>query len=394
MMKKKILVLGGGHADIPIIKQAQKRGYFVITTGNRPGDLGHQFSDKYIQADFSNPEEMLKVAEMEEVTALCPSANDFSFLSCAYVSKKLEIGNFDSLETARIIHHKDLFRQFAIKNKYSVPIAVSANTISEAHSKVSELSFPVIIKPVDLSGGKGVSVIHEISELNEAMEFALSSSRAQRVVIEEFVEGTNHGFTCIIKNRKVVFYFYDNEHYYINKYLVSGASAPADIPEQTISQLINEVERLAEELCLVDGLVHVQFILKEERAYVLEVCRRPPGDLYVELVKKATGGNYPDWILSGYLGEDFNSISSMPVTKCITRHCIMSDRPGKITEVTIDPKIQDKVIDSMFWWKSGENIADEKVYKAGIVFIEYDSIAEMEELLPRLNKLIRIRVCD
>jgi len=119
-----LLIVGGGYADIPLILSAKKLGYHVITTGNRPNELGHLYSDEYHQADFSDIEAILTLSEQLKISAICACCNDFSALSSAYVAEKLGRPGHDSYETAKIIHHKDLYRQFALKHGISSPIAM------------------------------------------------------------------------------------------------------------------------------------------------------------------------------------------------------------------------------------------------------------------------------
>lgn len=96
--------------------------------------------------------------------------------------------------------------------------------------------------------------------------------RQKKVVIEEFIEGTNHGLSCILINGKIQFHFCDNEHYYINKYMVSGASTQSSVPIIVINQLIEESEKIAKILKLKDGIFHIQFIQKDNKAYIIEIC--------------------------------------------------------------------------------------------------------------------------
>ena len=66
---KKLLLVGGGHSDIPLIRSAKRLGYRVITSGNRSKDLGHSESDAYIPCDFSDPQEVLELARSLEIDA-------------------------------------------------------------------------------------------------------------------------------------------------------------------------------------------------------------------------------------------------------------------------------------------------------------------------------------
>ena len=104
--KKKILIAGSGHGDIPLIVAAQNLGFYVITTGNQPdgpNGLGIEYSDEYYCEDYSNKERMLELAKKLEIDAICPCTNDFSAISTAYVAEKLDLPGHDSYETTLIL---------------------------------------------------------------------------------------------------------------------------------------------------------------------------------------------------------------------------------------------------------------------------------------------------
>src|SRR5688572_195701 len=200
-----MLLAGGGHADIPMIRAAQALGYYVITSGNRPQDLGHAVADETCLADFSDRDAILRLAERLAVDALCASCNDFSALSCAWAAEKLGLPGHDPHDVACILHHKDLYRAFALANGIATPRAAGCTSITEAKAAAARLTFPLIVKPVDLTGGKGVSVARDHVELDASLSKGFAMSRAGRIVVEEFLEGSRHGFTCILKGGRVVF---------------------------------------------------------------------------------------------------------------------------------------------------------------------------------------------
>ena len=114
--KKTLLIAGGGHSDIPLIKASKALGFFVVTSGNRPEDLGHRHSDRFYPIDFSNLTAMLELAQTLRIDAICAGCNDFAALTAAYVAEKMGLPGHDSFETTKIIHHKDQYRNFALKN--------------------------------------------------------------------------------------------------------------------------------------------------------------------------------------------------------------------------------------------------------------------------------------
>lgn len=389
---KKLLMVGCGYADIPLVISAKQMGYYVITTGNRPHDLGHAYSDEYHYADYSDCQAIYKLAEKLEVSAICPCCNDFAALSAAYAAEKLGLPGHDPYETAQILHHKDLYRRFAMANDIPTPQARGFDSRPEAWGALDTIPLPGIVKPVDLTGGKGVSVINHKNEARTAIDRAFSLSKAQRIVIEQYIAGSRHGFSAFIHQGKVSFYFSDNEHYYINPYLVAAASTPSIVSPATEQSLCMEVEKIAFLLSLKDGIFHVQFILAEGQPVIIEICRRPPGDLYIQLVKYATGIDYPGWIVKAFAGLDCSLLEQAPVRRYITRHCIMSSRPGIVKDIIFDKNIESKVIDRFVWGQRGDTVDDVMTSKLGIVFLEFNSITEMLDITPALNELIKVEI--
>ena len=296
-MKRKLLLVGGGYAEIPLILEAKQLGFHVITSGNYKEGLGHKIADEVAFADFSIPEEILKVALNNKIDAICSGCNDFAAISSSYVADKLGLPGHDSLENTFILHHKNLFKKLCTDINISSPKAYSFTDVRETLNYLESALLPQIIKPVDLTGGKGISIINNKDNLKDIIEKAFKISRTKKVVVEDFIEGTNHGFTTFVKGGKIVFYFGDDEYYYLDRYSVAGTWSPGSYSEKTKELLIKDIEKIFSNLKLVDGLFHVQFIDNDNKPYIIEVTRRPPGDLYTRFVEFATGLKYSNIII-------------------------------------------------------------------------------------------------
>lgn len=401
MSKKKLLILGGGHAEIPLIQAAQALGWHVITTGNAREGLGHPYADKNVFADFSDKDAMLELARAEGVQAICSGCNDFALLSTVYVCEKLGLPGHDSYATSLEIHHKDKYRALATRLSIPTPRALviptsagaAGNNCAEFDAAIAQLTFPIIVKPVDLTGGKGIHRVANADEAREAYKDACSRTRQDHIVVEEFVQGTNHGFSAMLVKGKVAFAFADNEQYYINKYMVSGANTPGTSGSETLAKLRDYSERIARELNLVDGILHIQYIERPDGTpVIIEICRRAPGDLYIKFVKYATGIDYPKFIVMAETGEDISGIEDVPTQGFWLRHCLMPKHEGIVRDVTFAPEIQGNIVEKFLWYKSGEAITDKLTYKAGIVFFRFDTLAEMEAKTARMTDLAKIIV--
>ncbi len=391
---KKILILNGSHSEVPLIMEAKKLGYYVITTGNNKELVGHQYSNQYIYGDYSDKDKMLEIAVQNSIDAICSCANDFGAISAAYVAEKLKLPGHDSYITTELLHEKDKFKLFAKENNIQTPVADIYDNLEEAVRAKDLYQYPMIIKPVDLTGGKGVSKVNDSFEYILAIKEALKKSRKGRVVVEKFIKGTYHSFSTFLVDGKVIAYFSDNEYSYINPYFVATSGGPAKNVNKVKELLIHQVELIAEILQLVNGVFHMQYVMDENGVpYIIDITRRCSGDIYTEPVEHATGIPWAKWIVmseSGFSKSVFMERGEQ--VKFCGRHCIMADRNGKIKTIKISDELEKNIYKKFLWWKEGDIIEDYLTYKAGILFMEYESEGEMLERIANIKKLIDIQI--
>lgn len=389
---KKVLITGGSHAELPMIRYAKAKGWFVITTGNNKDGLGHKEADKYVCGDFSDKEFVYRLAKDEQVDGIISGCNDFAYLSTAYACEKLGLGGHDSYETACVIHHKDSFRALTASLGIRTPKAVKCTDRNELEKAFSELGFPVVVKPVDLTGGKGVKICNTRDEAIHAYDEACAVTRESYVILEECIAGTNHGTSVVIKNGKILGGICDNELYYLNKYLVSGACSPSKIPMCTMTELYRDIEKIAAALKLTDGVFHTQFMVeKGNKPVIIDPCRRAPGDLYILLAKYSTGIDFPAiFVEAETCGELPDSISLS--YRNIARVCVMTDKTGRYSGIEMADGIEQHIIDKLIWAEDGEEIDDCLKYKAGILFLEYDSFEELYDNFENFHERVKIKV--
>ncbi|MCI8338960.1 MAG: ATP-grasp domain-containing protein [Lachnospiraceae bacterium] len=408
---EKILILNGGYSEVPLIRAARAQGFYVLVTGKNENAVGNRLADQYISQDYSDREGIYELARSQNVSAICSACNDFAYLSAAYACEKLHLPGHDSYQTALTLHHKDLYRAFAKRVGIPVPEVVECRGESDLQ-KVGSLCFPVIVKPVDLFGGMGMRKCHDMGEVREAFRAALEESRMAHVLVEEFLEGTNHGFTAMIHGGKVVFSMLDREYHEHSPFAVSAASVPEPVPEGVVRDLKGQVERMADGLKLCDGLVHSQFILTEERKpVIIEVCRRSPGDLYIDFVKYATGVDYPGMILSCEAGRGLDAW--LDDSGCIAgtasgengpggrqgcqfprvkgfwgRHVVVCKRAGKLRNVAIGDGLTPYIRGEAIAFEGGREMQENEAYKCGVLFLEFQSQEEMETIMKRASEYI------
>ena len=375
---KKILILNGSHSDIQLIKSAKELGYYVITSGNRPDLLGHQYSDKYVFGDFSDPQLMYEIASSERIDAICSCANDFGAISSAYVAEKLGLPGHDSYDVTLTLHHKDKFKIFSKEHNVPTPIAENYSDYNQARELIDQYKYPIMVKPTDMTGGKGVTKVESKKQFEAALKLAFASSHSHQIVIEPYIDGTHHSFSTFLINKKVAAFYSDNEYSYASPFLVTTSAGPATNIDLVRDTLITVSENIADVLNLRDGIFHIQYILSDGKPYILEITRRCSGDFYSVPVEYATGIPWAEWIVRTECGMDCSNFpKGSKQTKLGGRHCIVGDHNGAIKGIYISPEISNNIYDDFLWWNTTKRINNHLIDKVGIVFLKYDSYDDM-----------------
>jgi biotin carboxylase len=383
--KKRLLLLGGSHAEVPLIRAAQKVGCHVTTLSANQNDFGHDFSDDQKYVDYSDRHKVLDVAIDHGTDAVIAGCNDFAALSAAFVSEALHLKGHDSYEIAELIHHKDKFAMYASSIGLPIPWFKLVNSRSIDDVTLSDEEYPIIVKPTDLTGGKGISVATDRYQLSSAVSKALQISRRDHVLLQQFVSGSYHAVSTIITQGRISFQFFDNEHYFVSDYLVGAASYPTTIDSATQTRIIDSLQTLVTNLNLVDGILHAQLVLDHNNQFFfLDVCRRPPGDLYIKFVEYATSCDYSTVLLSPVLGlsfPDFKTNFDIVSEKFWIRHCLMSKESGVFHSIIFPPGLPGTIVEQVPLVRQGHRIIAPLVQKYEINFVRFNNQAELDQYI-------------
>lgn len=185
---KKIMLLGGISYLLPVIKIAHECGYYVITADYLPNNIAHKFSDEYVNVNIIDKDTVLSIAQEKMIDGILSFAVDPGVVTAAYVAEKMNLPFPCSYEVACILQDKSKFREFLSKNGFNSPWMRSYSRIEEAIAESETFVYPLIVKPVDSAGSKGVSKVRNLEDLETAIIGALSESHCGRFIIEEFIE--------------------------------------------------------------------------------------------------------------------------------------------------------------------------------------------------------------
>ena len=184
---KKILLLGGANTQIPSILTAKKMGYYTITCDYLPDNPGHKFADEYHNVSTTDKEAVLALAKELQIDGILAYATDVAAATAAYVSEAMGFPT-SPYKSVDILTNKDKFRAFLEENGFCTPRARGYSSVEEAKKDLENFKFPVMVKPVDSAGSKGVARMDDAGQLEELVENALQYSRCKRFIIEEYVE--------------------------------------------------------------------------------------------------------------------------------------------------------------------------------------------------------------
>lgn len=397
---RKLLLLGGLRYLIPVIEAAHKQGIYVITCDYMPNNIAHKYSDEYHNVSITDIEGVLKLSGKLKIDGIMSFAVDPGVLTTAYVAEKLGLPSCGSYQSVKILQNKALFRKFLANNDFNVPKAFGTTTYDEAIRNLKSLKMPVIVKPVDAAGSKGVMKVQNISELKDAFEFAKSFSITKEVIIEEFIEkngfsSDSDGFTVDGKLLSVSFnrQYFDDEA--SNPYTPSAYSWPSSFTQEQEIYLKNELQRLITLLNLKTSVYNIEVrVDKEQKPYIMELSPRGGGNRLSEMIRFGTGVDFISNAVRAAVGMHTENINSLVFDGYWAEIILHSNVAGNFSSIGIDEKYRNNIIEEDVWVKKGNPI---KTFQGandaiGTLVLRFDNQEEMEFALNKRDEWVKISV--
>jgi biotin carboxylase len=289
---------------------------------------------------------------------------------------------YDSYENTLILHNKDKFKDFARTHGILTPKTESFDNEKSAVSAIKDLDFPLIVKPTDASAGNGINKVINYEEAVKAVKVAFSKSRVKRIVVEPFIQGTQHGFCTFLVNRKVVACCTNNEYSILNPYRVEIDTFPADGWEKVYPILIEQIEKIADILQLKDGIFHLQYIMQDGKPWIIEVMRRVLGNMYSVPANMLNGIDWDYWEVRAKCGLDCTSIPhNINQEGCYAYKAIMADKNGIINNISIPDNYKKYIYNQFMLMDKGDIVRDYRREPIGFLFMMFSNPEEMKRVL-------------
>ena len=372
---KKMLLLNGAFNELRLIHAAHRLGYYVITSGNDSTGEGHKYANEYCPCDYSDKEAVYQLAKQKKVDVICACSNDFGALSAAYACEKLGIPSHDKYETCRFFHEKDCFKKMAKELNLPTPAAAWFDCVEDAIAYIDNLSyFPQIVKPADLSGGKGIKKVCNKTEAKEAVNEAFCRSKIKRILIEEYIEGKQQGITVFIQNKKVVLEYATNDDAYVNPYMVWLAYPPDNNYPKVRKTIVADIEKIAAAKDVSDGFLTIQYMVKDGKPYYIETMRRSLGNQHYLCMSKDMGVDFYELYIRSQCGEDCSDLvrKAHELESYSGFMAIFAPTNGKVKSVEIDEVFQKKLFNIKMLNGPGYCVTDYLNDKLGMLYFTLD----------------------
>jgi biotin carboxylase len=339
---KKLVIIGASYLQLPLVKKARELNLETHVFAWKDGAVAEEIADYFYPISIIEKEKILAECKKINPDGITSIASDLAMLTVSYIAKELDlVGN--SLICTQNARNKYLMRKQFLKNGIKCPKFVKV--LENCNFDIKGLKFPLIVKPADSSGSRGINKVDSKEKINEAIDNAIYYSLSREVIIEEFIEGEEVSVETIS---------FSGKHYYLTITDKETTGSPHFVetshhqPSMYIPRLECRIKELAFRglfaLGFKNGAAHTEIkITPNAELYIIETGGRMGGDLIgSDLVKLSTGYDFVKGVIEVALGEfnipkiDKNMFSGVhyvyPRTKGIVNKII--DTTGDYTIIT------------------------------------------------------------
>ncbi len=363
MVQKKLMLLGGLRYLLPVIKAAHEQGYYVITADYLPDNIAHKYSDEYCNVSIIDKDAVLKEAQRLQIDGIMSFACDPGVVSASYVQNKMGLPSFGPFESVEILQNKDKFRAFLAQNGFNVPQAKGFDSIEAAMEEISEFPWPVIVKPTDAAGSKGVTRVDRPEDLMYALKYAMRHSLSGHIIVEEFIEkkGCSSDTDSMSVDGKLVFTSFCAQRFdtdAMNPYTPAAYSWPSTFTNAQEEYLTSEIQRLITLLDLKTVVYNIETrVSTSGKPYIMELTPRGGGNRLCEMIRYATGVDMITAITRAVVGDPvLPPIEQKPYRGHWAEIILHADKSGLFDCLEISGNIHVEIVEKDLWVEKGDKV--------------------------------------
>ena len=396
------MLLGGLRYLLPVIEAAHRQGYYVITADYLPDNIAHKYSDEYCNVSIVDKEAVLKEAQRLQIDGIMSFACDPGVIAASYVQNKMGLPSFGPFESVEILQNKDKFRAFLTVHGFNVPKAKGYSKAEEAMADAAKWDYPIIVKPTDAAGSKGVTRVDKAEKLQEAVEYAFDKSISGHIIIEDFIEkaGCSSDTDSMSVDGKLVFTSFCAQRFDVNAtnpYTPAAYSWPSTFTKEQEAYLTSEIQRLITLLNLKTVVYNIEVrVAPNGKPYIMELTPRGGGNRLCEMLRYATGVDMITAITRAMVGDPITEpIEQKPYNGHWAEIILHADKIGKFHELVIGKaEYNEYVVETDLWVKSGDHVESfEGANNAiGTLVMKFPTAEELEYAITHQSDWLKVVV--
>ena len=395
---KRLMILGGSRYALPVIRAAHGLGAYVITCDYLPDNIAHRYSDEYCNVSIVEQEAVLEKARELRIDGIMSFGCDPGVVTAAYVAEQMGLPNCGPYESVCILQNKGRFRRFLAENGFNVPTARSYKDPGKAAAEAGIFRWPVIVKPTDSAGSKGVTRVDRPEDLPGAIGYALGFSRGKEFIVEDYIG--QHGFSSDTDSFSV-----DGELKFVsfnaqrfdakadNPYAPAAYSWPSTMSQAHQEELARELQRLLRLLKMRTSIYNIETREGTDgKAYIMECSPRGGGNRLAECLEYATGVKLVENAVRAALGMATVGVEQRPYDGYWAEVILHSDADGAFEELWIDPGIRGCVVEEDLWVEKGEEVKSFTAanFAVGTLVLRFESNERLQEVMADVGKHVKV----
>ena len=397
---KRLLILGGMRFSCEIVKTAQAMGiYTLVADYNKIEDSpAKQIADEAVNLSVVDVDAVVNFVEINNINGVIVGFNDMLLPYYAEICKKAGLPCYGTKEQFESLISKDYYQ--ALCRQFNIP------TIQDYCIDDTDIKFPVVVKPVDNSGSRGITICHNRKELLIAVERGKKASRRGRVLIEQYMKGREVTVFWTFQDGKYYLSALGNRHVKQNQGqdiipLPVGYTFPSIFLPKYRLEVEENCKRMFQHLGLKNGMMFMQCKVENGTCYLYDLGFRLTGSLEYKILERVCGYNpmemMIEFALTNKMGNESIADKAIPefISPAFNVSCLCA--PGYIKEIFgIDEvKLMPEVEDVVIAHTPGETITEDmKGQLSQITVRVLGSVDNKESLLPvmqRINNTIHIK---
>lgn len=398
---KTILLLGGSFQQLVAIRTAKKLGLRTVLCDYLPDNPGQYEVDKYYNVSTTDVEAVYRVAKEEKVDGILAYASDPAALPAAIVCERLGLPT-NPVKSIEILGVKHKFREFLKNNGFACPKTFSFGPdtpIKEIEEATAAFTFPIVVKPTDSSGSKGVSFLENTDGLANAVKWADSYSRNKILIAEEYIQrGFPHviGGEIFVENGKITVWgemscLRGNQGLGL---IPIGEKKPSMLNPLQTGRVHSELQRMVEALGILNGELNIEILLdKDDQVHFLELGPRAGGNMLPIQISDALGIDLVKANILAAMGEPVN-LDPKEKAGCFVTYVLHSYNEGIYAGIDFTDGLEEHVYRCVPYKQDGDKVEvfDGAGKACGIVFLHFDTIEEMENFVSDPENKIKIKL--